>query len=167
MTQLRFNPKSTQFILGGLLTSVALIPMTASIATAQLNPCPGIYYSEPFNSIAASPQGCPPNAAAQRRLTQQEAQSPGALTGRTIPFEGATPVQPPLPENRADPVANIALNGTYFDVELVNNTNALVTTKSSPKPIAATYPLEHRSHYEMFPHQLLSPLLDRMMDLSK
>ncbi|MBD2314149.1 hypothetical protein H6G20_20990 [Desertifilum sp. FACHB-1129] len=69
-------------ILGGALLAIAAIPGTA--ARAQVNPCPSIYYEEPYNRAIAVPQGCPPNAASQlapqaaRPLTQPGMQ-PGQM----------------------------------------------------------------------------------------
>lgn len=51
-----------KIIFGGVL----IVPSTSFVASAQtqvLNPCPRIYYEEPFNSTRVAPQGCPPNAA--------------------------------------------------------------------------------------------------------
>jgi len=112
-------------LLGGTLIGFATFFPTKAIASA-LNPCPGIYYEEPFNSNRLVPPGCSPNAATQR-VTQIEAQTPRALPSRTVPFTGTTPLQPPLPENRADAVAMVALTSGLFDVRLTNNTNTLVT----------------------------------------
>jgi hypothetical protein len=112
--------------IGSVLLGVSIAPAASAQFYPALNPCPGIYYEEPFNSTRIVPSGCPPNAATQQ-LTQTEAQSPGALPNRTVPFEGATPVQPPLPENRANPVATIALVNNSFDVMLRNDTNAVIS----------------------------------------
>ncbi|WNZ25610.1 hypothetical protein HJG54_24075 [Leptolyngbya sp. NK1-12] len=114
-------------IAGSTLASLAALIALPKAVASPLNPCPGIYYEEPFNSTRISPQGCPPNAATQG-LTPSEAQTPAALPNRTIPLEaGPTPLQPPLPENRAEPVATVALSNNSFDVRLTNRTNALVT----------------------------------------
>lgn len=43
-------------IAGGLFLS---LPVLASAASYSLNPCPGIYYEEPFSSTRIVPQGCP------------------------------------------------------------------------------------------------------------
>jgi hypothetical protein len=42
----------------------------STAASRDLNPCPKIYYEEPFNSTRAVPQGCPPNAATQNQSGQ-------------------------------------------------------------------------------------------------
>ncbi|XPM57100.2 MAG: hypothetical protein EDM05_003735 [Leptolyngbya sp. IPPAS B-1204] len=130
MLQNRMNMKN--IVVAGTLAGSTLASLAALIAlpkavASPLNPCPGIYYEEPFNNTRISPQGCPPNAATQG-LTPSEAQTPATLPNRTIPLEaGPTPLQPPLPENRAEPVATVALSNNSFDVRLTNRTNALVT----------------------------------------
>lgn len=55
-------------VFGGLLFA---LPATPLVAEAQqfspvLNPCPKIYYEEPFNSRNLVPEGCPANEATQR-----------------------------------------------------------------------------------------------------
>ncbi|MEP0914429.1 hypothetical protein NDI45_26350 [Leptolyngbya sp. GB1-A1] len=129
MLQNRMSMKN--IVVAGTLAGSALASLAALFAppkavAAPLNPCPGIYYEEPFNSTRISPQGCPPNVAAQE-LSQIEAQTPAALPSRTIPFGGVpAPLQPPLPENRENPVAAIGLANNSFDVRVTNNTNAVV-----------------------------------------
>jgi hypothetical protein len=44
-------------------------PSTA--ASTSINPCPAIYYEEPFNSTRIPPQGCPANAATSGQTTGQ------------------------------------------------------------------------------------------------
>lgn len=54
-------------IFGGLVLSLPAIPLAAVAQLSPvLNPCPRIYYEEPFNSRNLVPEGCPPNAATQR-----------------------------------------------------------------------------------------------------
>jgi hypothetical protein len=123
--------RRTLQVAGTAMGSVLLGFVVAPAASAQtyyplLNPCPGIYYEEPFNSTRIVPRGCPPNAITQQ-LTQTEAQSYGSMPIRTVPMEGTTPLQPPLPESRANAVATVALADNSFDVRLRNNTNAIVT----------------------------------------
>ncbi|MCU0570043.1 MAG: hypothetical protein MUF49_26145 [Oculatellaceae cyanobacterium Prado106] len=125
MTQYHSTLQQTKFILGGLFMGLAIIPLTASQAAAQLNPCPGIYYSEPFNNIAPAPQGCPPNAATQRRSPQPAAQTP-SFPSQTSPTPGELSLQPPLPEEQGDAIANIALNSNLLNVRVANNTNTAV-----------------------------------------
>jgi hypothetical protein len=114
-------------IFGSLLIGLPVIPLAASAApSSALNPCPGIFYEEPHNNRVLVPQGCPPNAATLR-LTQQ-----GQVSGeQTVPVApnvtGVTPIQPPLPETRQNPIAIITPTTGTVDVRLRNNTNARVS----------------------------------------
>lgn len=125
-------------VFGSLLIGIPAIPLVASAQGSQvLNPCPRIYYEEPFNSTRLAPEGCPPNAAT--RIVQgqgtPEAARPGATSAdpyysprmrdRTNP-----PVTPPLPANRSEPVATIATANQPIEVRLKNNTNTVVTYES-------------------------------------
>ncbi|AFZ30652.1 hypothetical protein Glo7428_2124 [Gloeocapsa sp. PCC 7428] len=169
-------------IFGGLLIGIPAIPLAASAQSSVLNPCPRIYYEEPFNSRNFVPQGCPPNAFTQqygassatpnRIIVNQQpsdtvaGQNPPGLPGsdltpnRIVPADAPTtpgevvptpgqpgvavrgvtpgvtnppgtpqtlPVQPPLPEERSEPVALLKPTGQQVSVRLKNNTNALVT----------------------------------------
>jgi hypothetical protein len=93
-----------------LLLGLSLLPLGSAIA--QTNPCPRIYYEEPFNSTRPAPQGCPANAAAQQR----DAQSPPS----------ATPVQTPLPEQLQEPSAKVVPNNGAVNLNLVNQTGTTV-----------------------------------------
>lgn len=88
--------------------------------TPGINPCPRIYYEEPFNSRNIVPQGCPPNA-----LTQQQ-QALGITPSQAIP--PSVPVtQPPLPSQQQPPSTTIALANGRVNIRLVNDTAANVT----------------------------------------
>jgi hypothetical protein len=107
-------------IAGGLLLS---LPAASQVASAQsaspLNPCPGIYYEEPFNSAVEPPAGCPANAAM------------GTVGGLepTVPADAPAPAadvtQPPLPETRSDAIARVMPTEGTVNVRLINNTNAI------------------------------------------
>jgi hypothetical protein len=87
-----------------------------------LNPCPGIYYEEPFNSQNVVPQGCPPNALTQQLLTQ------GIPPSQAVPARPpVTVIQPPLPEQQQAPSAQIALANGRVNIRLVNDSGAEVT----------------------------------------
>jgi len=84
----------------------------------KVNPCPGIYYEEPYNSTRMVPPGCPPNASAQMGRGGQ----------RNRPMMPATsPARMPQPEIRSDAVARIIPTNGTVDVRLKNNTNAVVS----------------------------------------
>lgn len=90
--------------------------------TSVVNPCPRIYYEEPFNSRNVVPQGCPPNA-----FTQQ-LQARGINPEQMIPPRPPVSViQPPLPRERQQPSARLALVNNQVNLRLVNNTGAEVT----------------------------------------
>ncbi len=110
-------------IVGGVLISLPATILEASAAPfstlSQVNPCPGIYYEEPYNSTRMVPQGCPPNEAGQMGR------------GGQMPSRQMTPVPPPAsvsqPEIRSDAVARITPQNGTVDVRLKNNTNAVVS----------------------------------------
>ncbi|MGG6265553.1 hypothetical protein ACQ4M3_06055 [Leptolyngbya sp. AN03gr2] len=155
-------------VFSGLILGVPLIS-TAALATPnpRVNPCPSVYYEEPYNSRLIVPQTCPPNA-----ITQFIRQNPSALnraTGgvgsdlpgrnltpnRIVPSDAPTtpgtvgqrpsvfseapynrnppgtpmtlPVQPPLPEQRSQPVASVVPSNGTINVRVKNETNAIVT----------------------------------------
>lgn len=134
------NPKSQKSvglvsaICGSLVIGLPAIPLVASaIPASRVNPCPGIYYEEPFNSTRLVPQGCPANAATQRVQT-------GVIPDRTVttdrgiftePLTPAPPPvgvsQPPLPETRSNAIALVRPVNGKVDVKLKNNTKALIS----------------------------------------
>lgn len=138
-------------VFGGIILGVPIISSTALAAPSpRLNPCPRIYYEEPYNSRLIVPQDCPPNA-----ITQSTLDSPGAVrrgvgavggdspsqvlpTNRPSIFNEspynrgnrstiAQPAQPPLPEQRSQPIAKVIPTDGTIDVRLKNNTNAAIT----------------------------------------
>ena len=131
-------------ICGSLIVGIPAIP---SVAKAQLNPCPGIYYTEPFNTRAIPPEGCPPNEAVQLRGGTQQQVTPG-VPGATpaVPPQTQTQTltcpppsqaaaqppgqgmdQPPSPENRSQAIATVMPTDGMVEVQLMNNTNAVIT----------------------------------------
>ncbi len=113
-------------IFGGVLISLPATLLEASAVpvstVAQINPCPGIYYEEPYNSTRMVPPGCPPNQATRMGR------------GGQMPSRQMTPVispanvpQAPLPEVRSEAVARITPQNGTVDVRLKNNTNAVVS----------------------------------------
>jgi hypothetical protein len=145
--------KTLGIVSGGLLLGFPLIAQPASAQTEEeLNPCPRIYYEAPFNTSTLVPQGCPPNVISEQ-LGLNQATAPAGTTLGELPGTDLTPqainpadapttspnainppgtaetlpVRPPLPEERSQAVASIMpMNGTV-DVQLINNTNAVVT----------------------------------------
>jgi hypothetical protein len=119
------NVATAGILLGSTLVSVAAISSSIRATASPLNPCPRVYYEEPFNSTRRVPQGCPPNAATQQ-LTQSETQSPVVQPGVT-PSEDPTPLQPPLQEDQANAITTVALTNGLFNVRVINNTNTSVS----------------------------------------
>jgi hypothetical protein len=108
-------------ICGSLLIGLPAIPLAASAMPAsRVNPCPGIYYEEPFNSTRLVPQGCPPNAAVRQFGVQR------LTPNRTLP-PAPTSITPPLPEVRSNAIATVMPRDGKVDVKLKNNTNAFVS----------------------------------------
>lgn len=120
-------------IFGSLLIGIPAIPFAASAApSAVLNPCPRLYYEEPFNSLRLAPEGCPPNAATrllskQGDIYQQPADISTAPAQAPLPARTSPPATPPLPEQRSKPIALVMPQQGSVNVRLKNNTNALVT----------------------------------------
>ncbi|CEJ42939.1 hypothetical protein [Umezakia ovalisporum] len=90
--------------------------------TLVMNPCPRIYYEEPFNSRNVVPQGCPPNARTQQLISQGIPPSQAVSAPPPVNV-----IQPPLPEQQQPPSAKIALANGRVDIRLVNDTGAEVT----------------------------------------
>ena len=108
-------------ICGSLLIGLPAIPLAASaIPASRVNPCPGIYYEEPFNSTHLAPQECPPNAAVRQFGVQ------GLTPNQTLP-PAPTSITPPLPEVRSNAIATVTPMDGKVDVKLKNNTNAFVS----------------------------------------
>lgn len=118
MPQQNLFSKQALTIAGTTIGSVLLGFSIAPVASAQtyrvLNPCPGLYYEEPFNTVYAPPEGCPPNAATQG-LTGQE-QAPVRI-----------PVYPPVTEGADNPIVTITPTDGTVSIRLQNNTNAIIT----------------------------------------
>ncbi|NEO30208.1 MAG: hypothetical protein F6K36_07150 [Symploca sp. SIO3C6] len=109
-------------ICASLIMGLPAITLAPSVAIAsETNPCPKIYYEEPFNNTRPVPQGCPANEAPQQLNPESETVP---LTGEPLPT-GVS--QPPLPETQTAPVTRIIPKGQRVSVTLKNNTNALIT----------------------------------------
>lgn len=119
-----------KIIFGSLVIGLPTIPIAANaqpLSTLdKVNPCPGIYYEEPFNSTRVVPQGCRPNAATQgistRGIPPLSPSEP--LTPTPAPM-GVS--QPPLPETRSNPIAMVMPTDETVDVKLKNDTNASIS----------------------------------------
>ncbi|WP_416674451.1 hypothetical protein [Egbenema bharatensis] len=130
---LRKNARMLGMICGGLALGAPAGLFASSASAFPLNPCPAIYYEEPFNTTHAVPQGCPPNAATQRLLQQQGQQVPRPATpapGTPSPgatFPGTSEVTPPLPEAVRPAIASVTPTAGQISLQLVNETGTTVT----------------------------------------
>lgn len=128
-----FRLRLGSLILGLPAIAIAAIT-TVPVASAQLrNPCPQLYYEEPFNSDRAVPAGCPPNAATQRLIDQGRVPaspivsppSNGSIDSTAPPaIDSATP---PLPETVQNVIATVTPVSGAVDVVLQNETNTPIT----------------------------------------
>lgn len=117
-------------ILGGFLIGLpAMTPAASAVPFSTLqrvNPCPGIYYEEPFYSTRLVPEGCPANAATQQTSREFTA-------ARTLPVAPTPPspqpgvVQPPLPEQRSNAIATVTPREGRVNVRVNNDTNARIS----------------------------------------
>ncbi|MDJ0800462.1 MAG: hypothetical protein QNJ51_27250 [Calothrix sp. MO_167.B12] len=129
-------------IFGTILGSfVIALPLTTakssaipSVPNRGVNPCPSIYYEEPYNSKLIVPQSCQPNAATQKWLEQGYAPYPQFLIPNQenfIPSVGGMtpfPLQSYQPENtnNNEIISTIEPVAGKVDVKLKNNTNAII-----------------------------------------
>lgn len=92
-------------IFGGLLIGLPAISFPASAAPSPvLNPCPRIYYEEPYNTRNIVPEGCPPNAITQQ-LRAQESNS-AELPGRNLTPNRIVPAGAPTTPAQVIPAPN-------------------------------------------------------------
>lgn len=135
----QINPKKAGVmgaVFGGLLISLPAIPLVASAQSISQNPCPGIYYEEPYNSTRLVPQGCTPNVATQRnsmnmnRVPTMRTMGTPAQESFNVPMTPLPPqggVVAPLPETRSEPIATVIPMDGMVSVKVKNNTNAIVS----------------------------------------
>lgn len=110
-------------ILGSSLFGLAMTPLAATAAPGnQQNPCPGIYYEEPYNSTRLVPLGCPPNAATRLLIEQ------GRISGSQYRSSGSqvNVIQNPSPGTRQNVIATINPVDGRVTVQLKNDTNAQI-----------------------------------------
>jgi hypothetical protein len=89
--------------------------------TSLTNPCPKIYYEEPYNQRLVVPASCPPNAAtiSQNQQSQLPTLNPSAMPINTSPQL--------LPGTEPAPIATVSLKSGRVNVQLKNTVNTPVT----------------------------------------
>jgi len=107
--------KSFGIVLGSLTGIVAFSSTSTAAPTSQVNPCPGIYYQEPYNRLVVVPQGCPPNAMMTQLVNEQSTGNP------------MMPNQQSLPEEQQPVLATIMPQMGKVSVLLKNATNTPIT----------------------------------------
>lgn len=108
---------------------IPFLPLTAYAVpkrpNPKRNPCPKIYYEEPYNSKLIVPAGCTPNAATTR--WKQTGEAVDQSINVVPPVTNVKPIQPPLPEDRANAIATIKPIAGKVSVVLKNDTNARIS----------------------------------------
>lgn len=104
--------KSFGIVLGSLTGIAVFSSISTAAPTSEVNPCPGIYYEEPYNRLVLVPQGCTPNAMIPRPQSVDE--------------QTALPTSP-LPEEQQPVLATIVPQMGKVDVMLKNATNTPIT----------------------------------------
>ena len=116
-------------VLSGFAIVIPFLPLAAFAVPARpnpkRNPCPKIYYEEPYNNKVIVPAGCTPNAATQR--WKKTGQAVDQSLDVVSPVTNVKPIQPPVPENRANAVATIKPMMGKVSVMLKNDTNARIS----------------------------------------
>lgn len=111
----------------GFLFISSPIAFTAPQVQAQpspLNPCPGIYYEEPFNSTRIVPRGCPANTATQQQIQQgQSFGQPINVPNRSV-LQSSEMVQPQSQAGTA--IASVSPMNGLVNIQLRNDTNTSI-----------------------------------------
>jgi hypothetical protein len=106
-------------VFGGF-TGLVGFDIPAALA-AQTNPCPKIYYEEPYNSRLLLAATCPPNAVTQ--LVYGQRQVPVLVPG-SVPTTIIQPIPSPV---EPAPIGTVQLQGNRVNVKLKNMTNTQIT----------------------------------------
>jgi hypothetical protein len=104
------------------LVGLAAIAAPAGAATNSLtNPCPQIYYEEPYNSSKVLPATCPANAATRSRNGQSEL---SVVVPTSAPVSTSQPLLSPV---EPAPIGTVKLQSGRVNVKLKNMTNTQIT----------------------------------------
>jgi hypothetical protein len=113
---------SISYLLTPLSVVIGSLSLPAMAQTTSLtNPCPGIYYEEPYNQLLVVPNSCPPNAATKSQSQQSQLPSldPNASSINTTPQL--------LPGTEPAPIATVSLQSGRVNVQLKNTVNTPIT----------------------------------------
>jgi hypothetical protein len=114
---------SISYLLTPLSVVIGSLSLPAMAQTTSLtNPCPKIYYEEPYNQLLVVPNGCPPNAAI-RPQNQQQSKLP-VLSPNTMPVDRTPQL---LPGTEPAPIATVSLQSGRVTVQLKNTVNTPIT----------------------------------------
>jgi hypothetical protein len=102
--------------------AIASITLPAMAQTTSLtNPCPKIYYEEPYNQLLVLPASCPPNAATASQNQQSRLPAPNSST---MPVDTMPQL---LPGTEPAPIATVSLQSGRVTVQLKNTVNTPIT----------------------------------------
>ena len=115
--------KSFGIVLGSLTGIAVFSSISTAAPTSEVNPCPGIYYEEPYNKLLVVPQGCPANAMmSQPQILNEQTAVP------TLPsVNPMMPNQPPLAEEQQPVLATIVPQMGKVNVFMKNATDTPIT----------------------------------------
>ncbi|MGJ3245719.1 MAG: hypothetical protein ACFE0I_06545 [Elainellaceae cyanobacterium] len=118
-TRRRFEQIVPVGLLGIVSSGILIYPMIATRANAesriaQVNPCPSLYYEEPFNSNIPAPPSCPPNAVGNRDFAEP----------------GIQPQVTPTPETLQNPVTVVTTSPASVNIRLINQTGIMIVYQS-------------------------------------
>jgi hypothetical protein len=106
-----------------LSIAISSLAMPAMAQTTSLtNPCPRIYYEEPYNQLLILPASCPPNAATNSQT--QQSQLPSLRPDAARPVDTNPQL---LPGNEPTPIATVSLQSGRVTVQLKNTVNTPIT----------------------------------------
>jgi hypothetical protein len=106
-----------------LSIAISSLAMPAMAQTTSLtNPCPRIYYEEPYNQLLILPASCPPNAATNSQT--QQSQLPSLRPDAARPVDTNPQL---LPGNEPAPIATVSLQSGRVTVQLKNTVNTPIT----------------------------------------
>ena len=129
MLKQRKNITTLKRLLSGLAVLIPFLPLAAFAIpkrpNPKRNPCPKIYYEEPYNNKILVPSGCTPNAATAR--WKKTGQAVDQSINIVSPDTSVKPIQPPIPENRANAIATIKPMMGKVSIMLKNDTNARIS----------------------------------------